>query len=85
MPVQLVDLADGREIGVLTDEQFAFLADHLESEGPDDDDYYLNRASLDLLVEQGADPQVVALLRAAMADRADMDVRWLRLDHASEP
>ncbi|MBV9543736.1 MAG: galactosyldiacylglycerol synthase [Chloroflexi bacterium] len=80
MPIHLTDLADGREIGTLTDEQFAFLADRLESEDADDDDYYLNKETLDTFEQQGADPHVVALLRTAMANRAEMDIRWQRVE-----
>jgi len=78
MPVHLFDLANGRELGVLSDEQFAFLADHLEAEDADDDDYYVNEATLTLLQDQGADPPVLALLREALAGRSEMDIRWQR-------
>jgi hypothetical protein len=50
MPVHLFDLANGRELGILSDDQFAFLAD----------------------------PQVLALLRTALAGRSEMDIRWQR-------
>ena len=78
MPVHLFDLANGRELGVLSDEQFAFLADHLEAEDADDDDYYVNQATLNLFEDQGADPQLLALLRTALAGRSEMDIRWQR-------
>jgi processive 1,2-diacylglycerol beta-glucosyltransferase len=78
MPVHLFDLANGRELGNLSDEQFAFLAEHLEAEDADDDDYYVNQATLDALQDQGADPQVLALLRTALAGRSEMDIRWQR-------
>jgi hypothetical protein len=84
MPVHLFDLVDDHEIGVLTDEQFEFLAEHLEAEDADDDDYYLNQATLDGLQEQGADGHVVSLLRTAMGGRGEMDIRWQR-DEASAP
>jgi len=78
MPVHLFDLATGRELGILSDDQFAFLADHLESEDADDDDYYVNQTTLDAFEDQGADPQVLALLRTALAGRTEMDIRWQR-------
>ena len=80
MAVHLFDLVDDHEIGIVTDEQFEFLASHLEAEDADDDDYYLNQATLDSLQEQGADAQVITLLRAAMGGRGEMDVRWQRDD-----
>jgi hypothetical protein len=87
MAVHLFDLADGREIGVLSNEQFQFLADYLESEDADDDDYYLNEASLQALQADGADPRTINTLRTAMAGRTEMDIRWQRdqpTDSASE-
>jgi hypothetical protein len=78
MPVHLFDLADDHEIGVLTDEQFQFLEDHLEAEDADDDDYYLNQTMLDGLQEQGGGAELVSLLRQAMGGRVEMDIRWER-------
>jgi hypothetical protein len=76
--IELFDKQTGTAIGTLTDEQFLFLENRLEEESPEDDDYYLNRATVDLLESEGADPELVALLRRALGDRAEMDVRWLR-------
>jgi hypothetical protein len=78
MTVRVFDLATDQEIGVLNDAQFQFLEDHLESEDAEDDDYYINRATLDAFDEQGGDQAVVGLLRAAMGSRDDMDIRWQR-------
>jgi hypothetical protein len=84
MSVHLFDMATEQEIGLLSDEQFQFLQQHLEAEGPDDDDYYINRETLDLFQEQGGDPAVVGMLRTAMGARADIDVRWQR-DEPEQP
>jgi hypothetical protein len=84
MAVYLFDLADGRRIAVLSDEQFQFLADHLESEGEDDDDYYVNQATVQALQEQGGDPQVINALQAGLAGRTEMDIRWQRDAPASD-
>ena len=75
-----MDLADGRDLGILTDEQFEFLAEHLEAEDADDDDYYLNRATIDGLQQQGADPELVSTLNSALGAREEMDIRWERQD-----
>ncbi len=84
MTVRIFDMATDQEIGVLSDEQFQFLDDHLESEDAEDDDYYLNRATLDAFDEQGGDPLVVGLLRTAMGERGEMDIRWQR-DEVAQP
>ena len=76
--VQLFDKQSGAEVGTLTDDQFQFLVDHLEEESTDDDDYYLNRSTVDLLESAGGDAQLVQVLRRALGDRDDMDLRWTR-------
>jgi len=78
MTVRVFDMATDQQIGVLTDEQFQFLEDHLEAEDADDDDYYINRPTLEAFEEQGGDPVVVGLLRGAMGARDEMDIRWQR-------
>ena len=76
MSVHLFDEANGVEVGVLTDAQFQFLQDHLVSEGVEDDDYYVNRDTLDVWQQEGGDAGVVTLLRHALGGRPDMDIRW---------
>ena len=76
MPVLLTDMADGRSLGTLTDAQFQILVDALEEESETDRDYYINVDTVDALEEQGADPQLIALLRRALGAREEMDIRW---------
>jgi hypothetical protein len=76
--VQLFDKQSGAQLGSLSDEQFQFLADHLEEESLADDDYYLNRDTVDILESEGADPGLVEALRRALGDREDADIRWVR-------
>lgn len=76
--VQLFDKQTGAEIGTLTDDQFQFLVDRLEEESSEDNDYYLNRTTVDVLESDGADPALVQVLRAALGDRDETDVRWTR-------
>jgi processive 1,2-diacylglycerol beta-glucosyltransferase len=52
------------------------LQEHLVSEGVEDDDYYVNRDTLDAWQQEGGDAGVVALLRRALGERTDMDIRW---------
>ena len=76
--VQLYDAERGTRLGTISDEQLKFLVDSLEEESATDQDYYLNAATIDMLEEDGADPQLVSLLRKALAGRDGMDVRWSR-------
>ena len=46
------------------------------SESVEDNDYYVNRDTLDAWEQEGGDAGVVTLLRRALGDRPDMDIRW---------
>ena len=76
--VQLYDAERGTRLGTITDEQLQFLIDSLEEESTEDKDYYLTADTIDMLEEDGADPQLVGLLRQALGGRDGMDVRWER-------
>jgi processive 1,2-diacylglycerol beta-glucosyltransferase len=76
--IEISDKQTGRSLGTLSDEQFQFLSDQLEEESAADDDYYLNRTTVDLLEEQGADPALVALLRTALGAGEETEIRWRR-------
>jgi processive 1,2-diacylglycerol beta-glucosyltransferase len=74
--IVLFDNQTGAELGALTPDQFAFLTAQLEEESAEDQDYYINQATVDLLAGQGADPALVALLRQALGSREEMEIRW---------
>jgi hypothetical protein len=74
--IMITDADSGVPIGTLTRAQFDSLAAHLELESSTDDDYYINEATIAMLEEQGADPAAMALLRRAIAGRADVTIRW---------
>ena len=76
--IQLYDAERGIRLGTITDEQLQFLIDSLEEESTEDQDYYLTPATVDMLEDDGADPQLVGLLRQALVGREGMDVRWAR-------
>lgn len=76
--VQLFDAASGARLGSISEEQLQFMLDQLEEEASDDQDYYINRATLEYFAEQGADPALLELLRKALGEREEMDLRWSR-------
>lgn len=76
--IELQDTETGASIGSITEAQLAFLVEHLEEESATDDDYYLNRETLDLLEEKGGDAALITLLRRALGEREEMEIRWSR-------
>ena len=78
MIIRLYDNASGTELGTLTEEQLKFLIDNLEEETSDDQDYYLNPNTLELLEGRGGDSTLVSILRQAMGDKQGIEIRWAR-------
>jgi processive 1,2-diacylglycerol beta-glucosyltransferase len=74
--VKLFDKGDDRKLGEISDEQLSSLASCLEEESMTDRDYYINKPTLDMMIAKGVDPSVVDLLRDALGDREDMEIRW---------
>ncbi len=65
-------------IGEITDDQLRFLIDKLEEESLEDQDYYLNRATIEMLGREGGDPGLVEMLRTALGDTEGVEIRWER-------
>ena len=73
---RLIRLDTGDEIGTINDEQLKFLVDQLEEEHDDDKEYFIDRDTLELLSDNGADPELLALLEKGMGDDDEMDIAW---------
>ena len=73
---RLIRLDTGNEIGTINDTQLAFLVAQLEEEGDDDQDYFIDRDTLELLSDNGIDPELHALLEKGLGDDDEMDIAW---------
>ena len=49
---------------------------HLEEEHDDDQNYFINRETLELLSDNGADPELLAVLEKGMGDDDEMNIAW---------
>jgi hypothetical protein len=76
--IRLRDAERNTFIGTISEDQLHFLVDELEEESAEDRDYYISADTIDMLEEDGADSQLVSLLRSALAGREGLDVRWTR-------
>jgi processive 1,2-diacylglycerol beta-glucosyltransferase len=77
--IELFDNDTGASLGTISDAQLQFLVDQMEEESSADTDYYVSRDTLDVFQEQGADPALIDLLRSALGDREDMEIRWQKV------
>src|SRR5204863_7996066 len=73
--IKIYDKENGAWLGTIDEEQLQFLIDQLEEESSEDQDYYVNESTLDILEEAGADPSLITMLRAALKGRTEMDIR----------
>lgn len=73
---RLIRIDTGDEIGTITDKQLAFLVEQLEEEHDEDQDYFIDRETLELLSDNGADPELLAILEKAMGDDDSLDIAW---------
>jgi hypothetical protein len=76
--IKIYDEESGTVYGTITETQLQFLVGQLEEESAEDTDYYINRATVDMFEQNGADADLLKLLRKALGDREDMDIRWAR-------
>ena len=72
----LFNAQSGALLGEISEEQISFLRSQLEEESEADADYYINGITIDMLEANGADGALIRLLRKALGDNEDMDIRW---------
>jgi hypothetical protein len=65
-------------IGSITEADLKVLADHLEEESLDDRDYYIDRATIDLIGDGAATEHLLKLLRKAVGTADGIEIRWRR-------
>lgn len=64
------------EIGEISDKQLAFLVEQLEEEHEEDQDYYIDKDTLELMSDNGADPELLAMLEKAIGEDESMNIAW---------
>ncbi len=78
--ISLYNKDTGQRIGTITAAQRQNLIDILVEEHADDRDYYIDATTLDYMAEHGADPQLIAMIRAQLprdpGDDPGVEVEW---------
>lgn len=77
--VNLYDKETGALLGSITREQLQFMIDQLEEETLEDRDYAITPMTINFFETQGADPELLALLRKALGSRDEVTVIWSRV------
>ena len=74
--IALFDANSGAKVGRITEAQLQALMGWMEEESEDDRDYFVNSEELELMAEDGIDPTLIDVLKQALGNREDMDIRF---------
>lgn len=76
--IDLYDSETNKLIGSITDAELKFLADALEEESRDDQDYYVSPDTIAMIGDGQATDHLLGLLRAAVGTSEGVEIRWQR-------
>jgi processive 1,2-diacylglycerol beta-glucosyltransferase len=76
--IDLFNDATNQLIGSITEADLKVLQDALEEESAEDHDYYIDRATIDLIGDGRATEHLLNVLRNAVGTRDGVDIRWER-------
>jgi hypothetical protein len=76
--LRLYETGGNRLCGTLSDHQYEVLADALEEEDLEDADCVISSETIEQLEDQGVEPDLLELLRAALGDKPEVSIRCER-------
>jgi hypothetical protein len=76
--IDLYNATTNQLIGRITEADLQVLVDRLEEESAQDQDYYIDRATIDVIADGRATTHLVGLLRSALGSSDGVDLRWQR-------
>lgn len=83
--IDLYNDTTGELLGSVTEADLKVLTDALEEESSQDQDYYIDSATLDVIADGRASDHLVAILRKALGPSDGVDIRWERREAGSQP
>ena len=76
--IDLYNAATNQLLGSITDADLQVLIDGLEEESAEDQDYYIDQATLDLLADGRPSDHLLGILRTALGTNEGIEIRWER-------
>ena len=76
--IDLYNAATNQLLGQITEADLKVLVDALEEEGVNDQDYFIDAATIDVIADGKATEHLVGLLRTAVGSSDGVDIRWQR-------
>lgn len=82
--IDVYNKATNELLGSITEADLTVLLDALEEESSEDQDYYIDAATIDVIGDGTATDHLLKVLRAALGDAEGVDIRWSRRKGAAE-
>ena len=76
--VELFRKSDEMALGTISDDEFQFLEDNLEEESLSDDDYTLDKLTLEYLRGNGMSAHLYQMLAAALGEQEEIEIRYAK-------
>lgn len=76
--VELFRKADNTALGTISEDEFQFLKDNLEEESLTDEDYTLDKLTLEYLRGNGMSAHLFQLLAAALGEQDEIEIRYAK-------
>ena len=76
--IDLYNVATNQLLGSITEADLKVLVDGLEEESSQDQDYFIDRETIDLLGDGRATDHLLTLLRTAVGSSDGVEIRWRR-------
>jgi hypothetical protein len=65
-------------VGQITDADLEVLQDHLEEESSEDQDYFIDKPTIDVIGDGQATEHLLSVLRKALGTAEGVEIRWQR-------
>lgn len=75
--VKIFDKQNDSFLGEITEADLKLLQDNLEEESENDQDYYINPGTRDLLKSKGASEILQSVIDKALLGKDDVEIRWM--------
>jgi hypothetical protein len=76
--IDLYNAATNQLLGSITEADLQVLIDGLEEESSEDQDYYIDKATIDMLADGRPSDHLLGILRTAVGSSEGVEIRWQR-------
>ena len=76
--IDVYNSATDELLGSITEADLQVLVDALEEESSDDQDYYIDAATIDVIGDGRATEHLLNILRKGLGSAEGVDIRWMR-------